>query len=81
MNAGIFGVAMPDHRVQEIIDTIHAEDYPSLSPDRKWLAYQSDEQKTAEVLRAALRQRTPRRFQEVDRGFRERRRPAALKPR
>jgi Tol biopolymer transport system component len=49
MNSGIFGLNMSDKKVSPIVDTIRAEACAALSPDGKWLAYQSDEQRTTEV--------------------------------
>lgn len=57
MNSGVYGLnmgpsmgpIMSGKKPSPIVDTIHAEGYSSLSPDGKWLAYQSDEQGAMEV--------------------------------
>jgi Tol biopolymer transport system component len=45
----IWGLALSEHRAAPIVDTVYMEDYPALSPDGKWLAYQSDETSRNEV--------------------------------
>jgi Tol biopolymer transport system component len=49
MNSGVFGLDMSAKKAAPVIDTIHFEGYSALSPDGKWLAYQSDEQRTMQV--------------------------------
>ena len=39
----VWGMAMADRQAGPILDTIYSEGYAALSPDGKWLAYQSDE--------------------------------------
>lgn len=43
MSSGVFALNIADRKADAIVDTIHYEGYPSLSPDGKWLAYQSNE--------------------------------------
>jgi eukaryotic-like serine/threonine-protein kinase len=43
MSSGIWGLSLPERKAAAIVDTIHYEGYAALSPDGKWLAYQSDE--------------------------------------
>jgi len=47
--ADIWAYSTTDHRAGPILDTIYMEAYASLSPDGKWLAYQSDESGSPEV--------------------------------
>ncbi len=47
--ADIWGVSTADHRAGPILDTIYTEGSASLSPDGKWLAYQSDESGQIEI--------------------------------
>jgi eukaryotic-like serine/threonine-protein kinase len=49
MSSGIWALSLPEHKAAAIVDTIHYEGYPTLSPDGKWLAYQSDESGTDAV--------------------------------
>lgn len=39
----VWAISMTDRHAGPILDTIHAEDYAALSPDGKWLAFQSDD--------------------------------------
>jgi Tol biopolymer transport system component len=48
-NGDVWGYSMPDRRAGPIVDTIHDEGHAALSPDGKWIAYQSDESKTVSV--------------------------------
>jgi Tol biopolymer transport system component len=50
MNHGLYLLNLGDRRATAIIDTIHSEGYGTLSPDGKWLAYQSDETGINEVV-------------------------------
>jgi len=47
--ADIWAFSTREHRAGPILDTIYAEGYASLSPDGKWLAWQSDESGNIEV--------------------------------
>ena len=47
--ADVWAFSTTDHRAGPILDTIYTEGYASLSPDGKWLAYQSDESGSSEV--------------------------------
>jgi eukaryotic-like serine/threonine-protein kinase len=47
--ADVWAFSTADHRAGPILDTIYTEGYASLSPDGKWLAYQSDESGSNEV--------------------------------
>ena len=49
LSSGVYGLNISDRKVAPIIDTVHFEGYSALSPDGKWLAYQSDEQKGMQV--------------------------------
>ncbi len=59
LNSGIYGLTMSDKKAAPIVDTIHFEGYSALSPDGKWLAYQSDEQKGMQVYVQAFYNGTP----------------------
>jgi Tol biopolymer transport system component len=53
--ADVWGLSLSDRRGAErragpILDTIHTECYAALSPDGRWLAYQSDESGRNEVI-------------------------------
>ena len=50
MNRGLFVWHAGEKRVSAILDTIHSEGFAVLSPDSKWLAYQSDETGTNQVV-------------------------------
>jgi Tol biopolymer transport system component len=39
----IWTLAIPDRHAVAIVETIHNENYATLSPDGRWIAYQSDE--------------------------------------
>lgn len=39
----IWAMSIPDRRAGPVLDTIYSEGYAALSPDGKWLAFQSDE--------------------------------------
>jgi Tol biopolymer transport system component len=43
MSSGIGAVRLPERKAEALVDTINYEGYATLSPDGKWLAYQSDE--------------------------------------
>jgi eukaryotic-like serine/threonine-protein kinase len=43
MSSGVWALSLPERKAEAIVDTIHYEGYAALSPDGKWLAYQSDE--------------------------------------
>jgi Tol biopolymer transport system component len=45
----IWGVALGDHKTAPILDTVYAEGFATLSPDGKWVAYQSDQTGRNEV--------------------------------
>jgi Tol biopolymer transport system component len=45
----VWGVSAGDRRCAPILDTVYAEAYGAVSPDGKWLAYQSDQSGKAEV--------------------------------
>lgn len=46
---GIWALSLPDRHAAPILDTLFNEGYPALSPDGKWLAYQSDDSGRFEV--------------------------------
>lgn len=46
---GIWALSLPDRRAAAVLDTLFNEGYPALSPDGKWLAYQSDDSGRFEV--------------------------------
>ena len=50
MNRGLFGWRNTERRSSTILDTIHSEGFGAVSPDGKWLAYQSDESGSNEVV-------------------------------
>ncbi len=50
MNRGLFAVNVNDRKPSTVVDTIHSEGYGALSPDGKWIAYQSDETGINEVV-------------------------------
>lgn len=45
----IWALSLKDHRAAPIVQTIHAEGYAVVSPDGKWMAYESDESGRNEV--------------------------------
>jgi Tol biopolymer transport system component len=45
----IWCLALNEHRAAPVLDTVYGEDYATLSPDGKWMAYQSDETGRNEV--------------------------------
>ena len=45
----VWALSLPDRHAAPLIQTIHAEGYASVSPDGKWLAYQSDETGANEI--------------------------------
>jgi Tol biopolymer transport system component len=45
----VWGLKLGDRRAGPILDTIHEEGYAALSPDGRWLAYQSDASGRIEV--------------------------------
>jgi eukaryotic-like serine/threonine-protein kinase len=45
----VWALSLSDRRAAPILNTVHAEGYPALSPDGKWIAYQSDESGLFEV--------------------------------
>lgn len=47
--ADIWTFSMTDRRATPILTTVYAEAYGSISPDEKWLAYQTDESGAPEV--------------------------------
>jgi Tol biopolymer transport system component len=49
LSSGIYELNMSEKKAAPVIDTIHFEGYSALSPDGKWLAYQSDEQNGMQV--------------------------------
>jgi Tol biopolymer transport system component len=49
MSSGVWALNLPERKAGAIVDTIHYEGYATLSPDGKWLAYQSDESGTDAV--------------------------------
>lgn len=46
---GIWALSLADRRAAAVLDTLFNEGYPALSPDGKWLAYQSDDSGRFEV--------------------------------
>lgn len=40
---------LSDKRANAVVDTVHSEAYPALSPDGRWLAYESDESGRYEI--------------------------------
>ncbi len=50
MNRGMFLWRNAERKASTILDTIHNEGFGTLSPDGKWLAYQSDESGPNQVL-------------------------------
>jgi Tol biopolymer transport system component len=50
MARGLWKWNAVERKASTIIDTIHSEGYGALSPDGKWLAYQSDETGINEVV-------------------------------
>jgi Tol biopolymer transport system component len=46
---GIWGVSLADRRAAAILDTVYAEAFATLSPNGRWMAYQSDESGRNEV--------------------------------
>jgi Tol biopolymer transport system component len=49
MSSGVWALSLSERKAEAIVDTIHYEGYATLSPDGKWLAYQSDESGTDAV--------------------------------
>jgi len=49
MSSGVWALSLPGRKAEAIVDTIHYEGFSALSPDGKWLAYQSDESGTDAV--------------------------------
>ncbi len=45
----VWGLSVGDHRAAAIVDTVYAEGFGAISPDGKWLAYQSDQSGRNEV--------------------------------
>jgi len=45
----VWGYAMGERRVAPILDTVYSEGYAAVSPNGKWLAYQSDQSGRLEV--------------------------------
>lgn len=45
----IWGMTLTDHHAAPVLDTVYSEDYATLSPNGKWLAYQSDESMRNEI--------------------------------
>ena len=45
----LWGFSVGDRRVAPILDTVYAEGFATISPDGKWLAYQSDQSGRNEV--------------------------------
>lgn len=45
----VWALSLPERRAGPVVETIHAEGYASVSPDGKWLAYQSDETGSNEI--------------------------------
>jgi Tol biopolymer transport system component len=39
----VWAMSLPERRAGPVLDTIYSEGYAALSPDGKWMAYQSDE--------------------------------------
>ena len=46
---GVWALSLADRRATALVDTIRNEGYPALSPDGKWMAYQSDESGLFEI--------------------------------
>jgi Tol biopolymer transport system component len=67
MGRGLWKWKALESKASTIIDTIHSEGYGALSPDGKWLAYQSDETGINEVI-----------VQSWDNGSKETKRPFAI---
>ena len=44
-----WAVSLADHRAAPLVDTVYSEGHAALSPDGKWLAFQSDESRRNEV--------------------------------
>jgi Tol biopolymer transport system component len=45
----IWGLSVGDHRTAAILDTMYSEAFGAISPDGKWLAYQSDQSGRNEI--------------------------------
>jgi hypothetical protein len=48
-HSDIWCLALNEHRAAPVLDTVYIEDYATLSPDGKWMAYQSDETMRNEI--------------------------------
>jgi hypothetical protein len=48
-NMDVWAMTTADRKAAPILDTVHSEGFASLSPDGKWLAFQSDESGRTEV--------------------------------
>jgi WD40 repeat protein len=47
--ADVWAYSLAERRAKPILETVSAEGYGAVSPDGKWLAYQSDESETNEI--------------------------------
>ena len=45
----IWALSMADRHAKPLLDTVHSEGYGAISPDGRWLAYQSDESGANEI--------------------------------
>jgi Tol biopolymer transport system component len=45
----IWALSLPDRHASPLVQTIHAEGYAAISPDGRWMAYQSDETGANEI--------------------------------
>ncbi len=48
-SSDVWAYSMMEHRGGAVVETVHSEGYPALSPDGHWLAYQSDESGRDEI--------------------------------
>lgn len=48
-SSDVWAYSVSEHRGGAVVETVHSEGYPALSPDGHWLAYQSDESGRDEV--------------------------------
>jgi Tol biopolymer transport system component len=48
-NLDVWAYSVAERRARPILETVHREGYAAVSPDGKWLAYQSDESDTNQV--------------------------------